>query len=406
MSAAGLCRITTVVCLLTVRRRHTPAGETLLSQGNVMNAKHAFHPTPCCSPRIFQRGLLGVLLFLTLGLSLAFATEPVSGVSALVTAPDYRLPDNPRDLLRIDNEMKTYFSARIKRWSCLESQLDQIAEAILGENGLHFRYKVDGVYDVREAFRRRRGNCLTYSMLVVAVAREFRIPAEFNEVIIHPRWNRTGRLVLESRHINVRIQAPGGSYEIDLKQSENMRVSRGSARVVDDARAFAGAYNNVGVYRLAAGDYTDAMRLLELATKTDPTYASAWTNLGNAYFLAGDSGQARECYERALAEEPATPSAASALASLDRKDGRVAEAERLERTVLRYRERNPYYLLDVARDELANGKLEAARRHLKRAIHIKDDEPALYELMAEVARGQGLESEAQRWAARAKINMS
>lgn len=371
-----------------------------------MNAK-LFPCFPFCnlSP-IINRGLLSATLAVALGLPAACGTGLADGAGTHVASREYRLPEDPRELLRIDNEMKSYFAARITRWAALETQLDQITDAVLGEKGLHFRYEADGVYDVREAFRRRRGNCVTYSMLVVAVAREFRIPAEFNEVIIHPRWDRAGGIVLESRHINVRVEAPGGSYEIDLKQSDNLRVSRGSARVVDDARAFAGAYNNVGVYRLAAGDRVGALRLLELATATDPAYAAAWTNLGGAHVLAGDPERARECYERALAEEPATPAAASGLASLNRKCGRLAEAERLERTVVRYRERNPYYLLGVAREELAKGRLADARRHLKRAIHIKADEPELYELMAEVARGQGFESEAQRWAERSKIDLS
>lgn len=369
------------------------------------------HATPFCLPpscdllRIFNRSLLSAMLVCAFGLSAARGADEVESTDGLVASPNYRLPDDHLELLRIDEEMKAFFAARIERSADLETQLDQIADAILGEKGLHFRYEVGGVYDVREAFRRRCGNCVTYSMLVVAIAREFRIPAEFNEVITHPRWDRIGGIILEIRHINVRVEAPGGAYEIDLKQNDNLRVSRSSARAVNDARAFAGAYNNVGVYRLAAGDRVGAQHLLELATTTDPTYAAAWTNLGSAHLLANEPDRARLCYERALAEEPATLAAASGLAALHRKFGRIAEAERLERAVIRYRERNPYYLLDVARDEITSGKLDAARRHLKRAIHIKDDEPALYELMAEVARGQGLESEARRWAEKSKMGM-
>jgi tetratricopeptide (TPR) repeat protein len=350
-----------------------------------------------------HHALLGVVLLL-LGSSIMFAEIPVS-VSD-VAAPDYRLPDDANELLRIDNEMKTFFDARIQRKASLETKLDEIAAAILGESGLHFGYESDGVYDVREAFRRRRGNCLTYSMLVVAVAREFGIPAEFNEVLIHPRWSRAGGLVLVNRHINVYVQAVGGSYELDLKFNEDLRVSRGSSQVVADARAFAGAYNNVGVYRLAAGDREEALRLMEKATAIDPTYGIAWTNLGGALILSGQLDRARVCFERALTEEPKAPAAISGLASVNRKAGRIAEAEKLERIAVSYRERNPYYLLRVARGEVSNGNLDAARRHLKRAIQIKDDEPEFYELMAEVARGQGLESEARRWTERSKRGAS
>jgi predicted Zn-dependent protease len=107
-----------------------------------------------------------------------------------------------------------------------------------------------------------------------------------------------------------------------------------------------------------------------------------------------------------LAENPGVQAALSGLATIHRKNGRIAQAEKLERTVLRYRERNPYYLLSVARDELSNGNYKSARGHLKRAINIKDDEPELYELMAAVAKGQGLDAEAKRWLEKSKRNAS
>ena len=371
-----------------------------------MNATYVSFLTTCSRFKISYCGLLGALLFMVFGVSLSWGAMSEVNANASGVSLVYRLPEDSHELLRLDNEMKTFFSARVSRRMSLETQLDAIADAILGEKGLRFQYEGEGVYDVREAFRRRRGNCLTYSMLVVAVAREFRIPAKFNEVIIHPRWSRTGGIVLESRHINVRVEAPGGSYEIDLKQSDNLRVSRSSARVVDDARALAGAYNNVGVHLIAAGDRTSARRFIELATVVDPTYAAAWTNLASVLLLEGRQDSAQVYYERALAADSDTPAAISGLVVLHRKNGRIAEAEKLERAANRYRERNPYYLLDVARDELSNGNRDAARRYLKRAIHIKADEPALYDLMAEVARSQGLENEAKRWAEKSKRDLS
>jgi tetratricopeptide (TPR) repeat protein len=344
------------------------------------------------------------MLLLVIGSSLAFGTT--QDVAPLAPSPEYRLPDDTSELLRIDNEMRAFFSARIHRKASLETKLDEIVDAILGEKGLHFGYEVDGVYDVREAFRRRRGNCLTYAMLVVAVAREFGVSANFNEVQILPHWDRTGGIIMVSRHINVRIEARDGHYELDIKFNDDLRASRSSARVVDDARAFAGAYANVGVYRLSQGDRAEALRLMDKATVIDPTFVPAWTNLGSALILARQVDRAKVCFERALALEPNEPAAISGLASVHRRMGLIAEAEKLESAAIRYRERNPYYLLSVARGELSNGDLEAARRHLKRAISIKEDEPELYELMAEVARGLGLEAEAKRWAERSKRGTS
>lgn len=357
-------------------------------------------PTPAASPcsalraALLIRGFL-VTIVLLAGVSLRGAEASIEPATA-----DYRLPDNPQEMLRLDDEMRAFFGARVQRKKPLEVRLDAIAASILGEGGLHFRYEVDGVYDVREAFRRRRGNCVTYSMLLVAVAREFGISAVFNEVKIAPRWNRVGAIVIESRHINVWVDAPNGGYELDLKLPDELRASRTSATVVSDERALAGAYSNAGVYRLAAGAREAAFALLERAVAIDPSASGAWANLGAAHLIVDSRERARDCFERALDCNPATMSALSALARLERESGRSAEADRLERKVRGYRERNPYYLFAVARDELEGGRPEAARRHLSRAISLKADEPEFYEAMIEVARRLGAERDANRWARR------
>ena len=364
-----------------------------------MNTATTPHRTD--TTRLLRRTLLGATL-MTLALlpTSAVRAESPGPAPTASAAAAYRLPADPAELLRLNDEMRTFFSARVHRDASLERKLDEIVAAILGEKGLHFRYEVDGVYDVREAFRRRSGNCATFSLLVVAIAREFRIPAEFNEVNILPRWNRSGDLVMEHRHINVWVPTHEGGCEIDLKFLADLRATRSSVHVVPDARAFAALYSNAGVFRLAAGDPAGAFTLLRFATEVDPCAPGAWANLACAYLHASNNEMARCCYTRALALAPETMAAISGLAYIERKAGRSAEAAKLERKAAHYRERNPYYLLAVARDELAGGNPEAARRHLARAIRIKSDEPEFYELMVAVARRLGHEREAARWASR------
>jgi len=350
--------------------------------------------------RLLRLALLGAALSTLYASAGSAACAAAPAVSPAPPAADYRLPDDPADLLRLDDEMRAFFAARVHPRALLETKLDEIVDAILGEKGLRFSYESAGIYDPREAFRRRSGNCVTFSMLVVAVAREYRIHASFNEVELLVRWDRVGDLVMERRHINVWVPTVNGGYEIDLKMFADLRSSRSGAHVVDDSRAFAALYSNAGVYRLADGGGAGAFHLLERATEVDPSSPSAWVNLANAHLIGGDDEAARMCFERALALRSSTLAAISGLACIHRNAGRLAEAERLERKAARYRARNPYYLCSLAREELAGGRLEEARRHLARAIDIKDDEPEFYLLMVDVARSLGREREAKRWASR------
>ena len=348
---------------------------------------------------------LRLALLSTALLALSSSTSSAARAAAPAENPapptaDYRLPADPADLLRLDDEMRAFFAARVHPRALIETKLDEIVAAILGEKGLRFSYESAGIYDPREAFRRRSGNCVTFSMLVVAVAREYRIPASFNEVELLTRWDRVGGIVMERRHINVWVPTVNGGYEIDLKMFADLRSPRSGTHVVDDSRAFAALYSNAGVYRLADGGGAGAFHLLKRATEVDPSSPSAWVNLANAHLIGGDDEAARMCFERALALRSSTLAAISGLACIHRSAGRLAEAERLERKAARYRARNPYYLCSLAREELAGGRPEDARRHLARAIDIKDDEPEFYLLMVDVARSLGREREAKRWASR------
>lgn len=353
------------------------------------------NPAPRFSrPARLSLSALGLCLGALFALPTARAVETAPPLAA------YELPTEPADLLRLDDEMRTFFAARVRRGAGIEERIDQVVAAILGERGLRFRYENDGIYDVREAFRRRRGNCVTFSMLVVAVAREFRLPAEFNEVPIRPRWSRTGGIVLESRHLNVRVDGGAHCYEIDLEMLESLRIPGATTYPAADARAFASTYSNAGAYRMGAGDGPGALALLELATRTDPTFAGAWANLGATHLVLGNYEQARAAFQHALKLERSAMSALSGLASLERQLGHAAEAEKLEARVRSYRLRNPYYRYALAREELTAGRPAAARKHLARALALKDDEPVFCALMAEIAHLQGREREARRWAAR------
>lgn len=355
------------------------------------------------SPAAFAR-ILAALFVL-------WSCVPPHAASGAVSAPppvaggdnpdeQYQLPDDVSQLLALDDEMCAFFAQRVQQIAPVEKRLDQISEAILGEGGLHFRYEDTGTYDAREAFRRRRGNCVTFAVLFVAVAREYRLPAEFNEVSVRQSWSRAGELVIETRHLDVWVEVGNCGYEIDLQLRDDFRASRAYSHRVSDERAFAGLYSNDGVFRLATGRREEALRSLRRATEIEPNFAPVWGNLGQAYLVIGDEAEAWRCFGRALAIDPSHGSAVNGMAHLNRVAGRLEEADRYERRARRYRERNPYYLCALAREEFAGGDAEAARRHLARALRIKKDEPEFYREMVGVLRSLGREREAARWSRR------
>jgi Tfp pilus assembly protein PilF len=321
-------------------------------------------------------------------------------VAGAAVVAGYRVPDDWRELLRVDDAMRRYFAARVPRVGSSRGQLDAIVAAILDADGLNFAYREDGNFDARETFRRRQGNCVAFSILVVAVAREYRLTARFNEIRTDPRWDRIGQVVAEVRHLNVVVRTDTGKVMVDLLPVAGYGVIESSAREVPDARAFAMFYSNNGVYLLGQARPVEALPLLERATVIAPSFALGWVNLGHAHSLLGDRAKAQACYERALKEEPANLKALASLAQLYRSTGQSERAQALDRKTERFRERNPYYLAALARRDLAAGDVAAAERWLRRALAIKGDEPEFYELAIAAARALGRAKDAERWAVR------
>lgn len=156
-------------------------------------------------------------------------------------------------------------------------------------------------------------------------------------------------------------------------------------------------YCNNGVFLLGRGREREGLALLERATTIAPGFARCWVNLANAHSFLGDTERAQICFERALRVEPADLGALSGLAQLCRRTGQQERARRLEQRTEHYRERNPYYLAELARRDLAAGDTAMAMKRLRRALAIKDDEPEFYELAMAAARQLGRAKEAARW---------
>jgi tetratricopeptide (TPR) repeat protein len=318
-------------------------------------------------------------------------------------APPYRPPEDPRQLLSVDDEMREFFAARVDRAEAEGRRLRAIVQAIVLPEGLDFAYEAEGTYDAREAFRRRRGNCQGFSFLVVAVAREYGLEVKFQDFETFQHWNRYGRFIAAVRHTNVRMTTATDSYIVDLRPDLGRPTFLDTRYVVSDAHAFAHFYSTAGFFRLVAGDVAGARRLMERGVEVDPDSSPVWANLGNLHIQQGELAEARRCFEKALRLDRRDESALTGLVDVLRRQGGPAElqlAEKYDRRAQAYRDRNPYYAYDLAGQARERGDLAAAEQQLRRAIRIKDDEPFFHEQLVEVLRQQGREDEARRAEAR------
>lgn len=292
------------------------------------------------------------------------------------------------DLLALDLEMARFLVKHVEANLDPEARVDELMNAVFAKKkGLGITYEDTGTKTAVETFRSRSGNCLSFTILFVALARHLGLNAYFREVEEVMSWNRRGDVVLRNHHMFVEVEIENGHMEVDFLPGAEKRYR--TVRRADERRVLAHYYNNLGVEKLAAGDVELALPYFEKAVAVDPSFAYAWTNRGVAWRHLGDFERAERSHRRALEIEPGEPTAVTNLASLYLTAGRRDEAAPLLAQVDDYLRRNPFHHFRLGAKALRDGDAEGAIRHFKVAIRRLPEEPEFHEALARALAATG-----------------
>ncbi|HEX5418383.1 MAG TPA: tetratricopeptide repeat protein, partial [Gammaproteobacteria bacterium] len=249
---------------------------------------------------------------------------------------------------------------------------------------------------VRETFHNRTGNCLSFTMLFVTLARAAGLDVSYEMVDVPPMWSAQSGVLVLTKHINARIKTLSreGDYVVDFDRTNFKANYR--RREVSDHYALALFYSNRGAEALLDGNYHESFVNFKAAIETDPSAASAWVNLGLLYSRLGQNERAESAYLHALTVDPDEPSALTDLAAFYRRIGKDAEAELYRKRIRRFQEKNPYYHYFLARDAYREQRFDAALAALNKAIKLKGDEHEFYLLQGRAYRSLGKTRDAER----------
>lgn len=296
----------------------------------------------------------------------------------------------------------------------MERWVEKVLRTHLGDGGLGmlgvlqdalFSADFDFAYDTQltltaaEAFATRRGNCLSFTSMFVAMARSAGIPAFLMSVRREPEVDRDGSLVVVNRHVVAGYR--GASSEVHI--FDFYLTTSGpyiQERTIDDLTAAAMYHVNLGGDAIRRGELDEAVRHLVIATTLAPDWAPGWVNLGVANYRQGDAGAAFADYQRALDAEPGNPSALGNLAFIYRDQGRKREAEVALRAAAQ-QTTNPFTLIAMADVEMARGRLGTAGGYLRKARRWYSDEPEVHLALGRLAERRGDQAKAERHRARA-----
>ena len=303
--------------------------------------------------------------------------------------------DNP---IAITPEIKAAAVALSGRGGGTVDELKRIQSALFDTARFTFVYESGVTTTAAESLATRRGNCVSFTNLFIAMARSrgFRVKAGY----IQPRTvgERRGDLVYLMTHV-VAVYPLNDRYVVfDFYRERDDPAKH--IRLLDDFELAALYVNNLAVQALGVSNYALAEARLRAVLKLAPEFAAAYGNLGVCLRRRGDLPGAIEAYRRALALAPRDPAILGNLATLYTGLGREREARAaLELADLRLA--TPYTILARGDLEAADGRIEAALSYYRKAARTDPTIADPHLSIARLTRSAGRLDEARREAERA-----
>lgn len=300
-----------------------------------------------------------------------WATAAVLAVATSTPAPG--LPD-PEQVTAMSPELETQLAARVAhRGNGKDQRLRLLVEFVIGEHGLSLDYDGTLTRTVQETADSGKANCLSFTLLFVALARKAGLEAHVQEIPKALAWYRQDGIIHSASHVNVKVRAGGAWQTIDVG-SGNVLVGRDRPRAISDERGLAYFYNNRGAERRAAGAKDAARMQLDKAIELDHTSAAAWNNLGVLHVRNGDSVAAEQAYNTALEQDPVHAAALSNMVSLYQRNGDDAQATKLLRRLRKAQLADPFHQFLLANEFEKHGDHTHAVIHYQRAIRLHGKE--------------------------------
>lgn len=322
-------------------------------------------------------------------------SEALDGTAAL--GRRYRPDELPSlDILGLDAEMKDFVAEHVLPNRSKTSRLAHLLRAVLGPDELGLKYGEQHTKTASDAFHHRQANCLAFSNLFVALARESGLQVSYQDVLVSPQWEMMEGSMTLRRHVNVQVEMSRRFVRVvDISPNRNRLLQLESIELSDE-QAFAQFYNNLAMDYLHAKNYQSAFLYIRKALLLDPNAAFIWSNFGVILSRFDKTEHAEAALLHARELDPAESAATSNLLRIYSFKGDTEKIDYYRNELTHYQNRNPYYLLLKARKAYFNKDFVETVRLLKRAVSFKPDEELMHELKARAHAELGQAKQAKK----------
>lgn len=335
---------------------------------------------------------------MTWAFAAALALAPVAPAPV---SPPVAPPPAPEQVLAIPAELRTRFQQQVVDQNRSSTRrLDLLVDFLFDDAGLGMEYEHNATYTVEQAYRTRKANCLTFTLLAIALAREAGLEAYGQDIEDTLVWRQEQNTIYRTTHVNAGIQIKRQRYSVDV--AWDSVIARNPPERIPDQRLLAHFYNNRAAELMALEQMESAEAYAAISLRLDPGYATSWSNAGVLHMRGGNSVSAERYYKRALELEPEHAGALFNIVGLYRRTDDQEHADEYQQRLEKARLRDPFHQFLLAADYEHHGDYARAAEHYRRAIRLHETEHRFYFGLARAYLQLGQARRAGRALARAQ----
>jgi len=295
-------------------------------------------------------------------------------------------PDRTENILAISASMRDAINTH---FASLPRSLiaERMANWLMAEDGHHMIYDINANHHPSQAFEERRGNCLSFTILLTTMAAELDVELKYNEVQLPDVWNQdeneNNGLVLY-RHINAIRETRNQKFVFDLAMDEyDLDYPQ---RIIPTRNAVALLHNNRAIESFQKKDKEQTMHYIRLAVSQNPENPDIFVNLGAILKFFGRRELATETLLHALELDNNSSIAATKLERWYRADGNKVKSRKYQRLARSSHARNPYFQFSQAQRYFESGEYKTARRYIRRAKRLYKEDSRFFLLSSHIER--------------------
>ena len=305
-----------------------------------------------------------------LAAGLALQTAPVAAPMAV--------PPPPEQVMAIPEELRRAFQEQVlDRTNVPELRVRKMVAFMFDKDGLDLQYKGDATNTVAESYRTRQVNCLSFTLMAVALAREAGLKAQGQELDRVLAWNLVGDVVMQSLHANAVVTLRDRNLQV--KDGRDFVLDIASTGLytqdyivhgykVSDEKMLSSFYGNRAMELLAAGRLDESATWLDKALQLDPGNPTLWNNAGVLSERMGRMDEAEARFLRAVRGNPRHTSVLFNLVSLYQANGDATRSAYWRDRANRVLRRDPFYQFSLGERNARAGAYDDAIRYYRRAI--------------------------------------